>query len=103
MKTLLIGLAVLPFLIGAASAMQPLSDDQLETITAGASGFPSFTGVLASLPASLLSTALSSTSNSIASSPDYADSTSQAGRGEAGLTGAARLGEFLGVVQFLGH
>jgi hypothetical protein len=103
MKTSLIGLAVLPFLIGAASAMQPLSEEQLEKITAGSSGLSSFTGILASLPSSLLSTALSSTSSSTVSSPDYVDSTSQAGLGEAGLTGAARLSEFVGVVQFLGH
>jgi hypothetical protein len=102
MRKLLIRLAGLPFLIGGASAEQPLSDAQLENITAGASGLSSFTGVLDSFPASL-SNALSSTSSSVAASPDYVDSTSQAGLGEAGLTGTARLAEYLGIVQFLGH
>jgi hypothetical protein len=103
MRPFLFGVAFLPFLTGVASAAQPLSDDQLEKVTAGASGFPSFAGVLASFPASLLSNGLSSASSSVSSSPDFVDSTSQAGLGEAGLTGTARLGEFLGVVRFLGR
>jgi hypothetical protein len=103
MSKFLFAVAALPFLTGVASAAEPLNDAQLENITAGASSLPSFTGVLASFPASLLSNAVASISSSVASSPDYVDSASQAGLGEAGLTGTARLGEYLGVVNFLGH
>lgn len=35
MKKLLIGLAVLPFLAGVAAAGQPLSDQQMDGVTAG--------------------------------------------------------------------
>jgi hypothetical protein len=34
-KKLLLGLAILPFLVGIASAGQPLSDPQMDTVTAG--------------------------------------------------------------------
>src|ERR1700680_826137 len=98
MKRFLTGIAALPFLTGVAIAAQPLSDSQLEKITAGASGISSFAGILGSFPASLLSTALSTTSSSVSSTPGVASSTDSFGLGEAGLTGAARLGEYLGVV-----
>jgi hypothetical protein len=102
MKRFLIGFGVLLFLTGVASAERPLSDAQLEKITAGASGLPSFSNILASVPASLLSNALSTTSSSASSTPNLDSSTSAFDLGEAGITGAARLGEYLGVVQFLG-
>jgi hypothetical protein len=35
MNKLLLGLAALPFMAGAASATQPLSDAQMDTVTAG--------------------------------------------------------------------
>jgi hypothetical protein len=103
MRKFLIGLAVLPFLSGLASAAQPLSDAQLEKITAGDSGIFSFAGVLVSFPASLLSNAVSSTSSSVSSMPNPDSSTSLFDLGEASLSGSARLGEYLGVVQFLGR
>jgi hypothetical protein len=105
MRKFLIGLAVLPFLAGVASAAQPLSDAQLEKITAGDSGL-SVASILASLSAFSalnLSGGVSSASNSVSSSPDAGAASSSLGLGEAGLTGAARLGEFLGVVQLLSH
>jgi hypothetical protein len=105
MRKFLIGLAVLPFLAGVASAVQPLGDAQLENITAGDSGL-SVGSILASLSAFSalnLSGGVSSTSSSVSSSPDARAASSSLGLGEAGLTGPARLGEFLGVVLFLGH
>jgi hypothetical protein len=103
MRQFLFGVAILPFLTGIATAAQPLSDSQLEKITAGASGLPSFAGVLGSFPASLLSNAVSSTSSSVSSMPNPDSSTSLFDLGEVSLSGSARLGEYLGVVQFLGH
>ncbi len=101
MRKLLTSLAVLPFLTGLGSAAQPLSDAQLQRITAGATGLPSFAttnfATITNFPGLLASTA----SNSVSSSPDY--EASAFGLGEAGLTGSSRLAEYLGVVQFLGH
>jgi hypothetical protein len=102
MRPFLMSLAVLPFLTGLGSAAQPLSDAQLERITAGASGLPSFATNFPSLPGLLTSGIPASTaSSSVSSSPDY--EASAFGLGEAGLTGSARLAEYLGVTQFLGH
>jgi len=98
-REILFGLAALPFLTNVALAVQPLSDVQLENITAGAFSLPSF----ANFPGFTTLPGLTTSSNSVSSSPDFSDSTSQAGLGEAGLTGAARLGEYLGVGQFLNH
>jgi hypothetical protein len=103
MRKFLIGLAVLPFLAAEASAAQSLSDAQLEKITAGDFGL-SIASILASLSAFSalnLSGGVSSTPSSVSSSPDAGAASSSLGLGEAGLTGPARLGEFLGVVQFL--
>lgn len=46
MKTLLFGVMVVPFLFGAASAVEPLRDAQMDRITAGAcsAGFSCSTG-----------------------------------------------------------
>lgn len=41
MNKVLLGLAVLPFMAGAASAGQPLSDTQMERVTAGHTAFAS--------------------------------------------------------------
>lgn len=103
MRKFLISLAMLPFLAGVASAAQPLSDAQLERLTAGDSGL-SLASLLASLPGFSglnLSNGVSSTSSSASSSPDAGAASSSLGLGEAGLIGPARLAEFLGVVQFL--
>ena len=81
MRTVSIGLVVFATLTGSASAAQPLSDVQLEMITAGSETSPSFVAILAS-------------------SPDFAITFDL---GEAGLTGAARLAEFVGVTQFFGQ
>src|SRR5437660_12738876 len=88
-RKFLIGLAVLPFLAGVASAVQPLGDAQLEKITAGDSGL-SVASILASLSAFSalnLSGGVSSTSSSVSSSPDAGAANSSLGLGEAGLTG----------------
>jgi hypothetical protein len=113
MRRLLFGIAVLPFLAGVTSAAQPLSDAQLETITAGASSFTLSPTILASWPVflspSLASLAVppnSASSSSVAPAPSSSSSnlSSDLALGEAGLTGTARLGEFVGVVQYLtGH
>jgi hypothetical protein len=102
MQKFVMSLAVLPFLTSLVLAAQPLSDAQLEEITAGASGLPSFASNLASWPGLSTSDLLSSTaSSSVSSTPD--NEASAFGLGEAGLTGAARLVEYLSVVQFLSH
>lgn len=87
---------------GVALGAQSLSDAQLEEITAGAVSAPSFTANLVSLPGLPPSNLLSLTTSSQTSSTPDAEA-SGFGLGEAGLTGPARLGEYLGVVRFLGQ
>jgi hypothetical protein len=102
MRALLIGLAVLTLFVGAASGAQPLSDAQLEEITAGAAGSPSFAANFVAWPGLPPSSLLSwTTSSQVSSTLDH--EASAFGLGEAGLTGSARLGEYLGVVRFLGQ
>jgi len=84
---------LLVLLAGGAAAESPLSSADLDRVTAGAFGLPDWTslsGVLITL----------TSSGSASSSPDSQAATF--GLGEAGLIGAARLGEYHSVVQFLG-